>query len=713
MIGVNGNRARAIGALRLRLLIGREYDARRTPAIVAAVAPNIESLELASDLGDVGLFVCARTDRLPEVRPILQTLAAEVAVELAVPPALQRPLVGWELTTRFSDALPLAARASNQFDLPSALAGLLASAEDVRAIFQVVIEPEYGTRWRKQALRGAAEVAPGGVSPRWLHALQQETFDKAASQHLFRSTIRFAAASSCAAPARRAVSQVFELVGSAFATSVNNVQAARLPSGEEFARRLVHRLPGAQCMLRPDELDALWHPPAETAMVPGLARGSKAVRSPRDARTGDLHIGHDMEGRDLFIKHESRRQMAVVAGATGAGKSTLVARSALADIAAGRGVAVVDPKGDLIDTILARFPAERASDLVLFDPSRETVVPFNALARRGGVSPHHVADDVCSALRRLFPDTWGHRIERVLRHALVALQAVDGSTLLDLYAFLIDARFRQRVLAHSDDEFTLRFWRDEFDELSPGTRLQWVEPVLNRLHPFLGDPLIRRVIGSARGLDLRELMDEGRILLADLSQGRLGSQNSFVLANLLMSSFQRAALSRVDTLEERRLDFDLWVDEAHAAAPATFVKMLSELRVFRVRVHLVTQFLHQLPPDVVEAMLANAGTIIAFRLGEPDARLLAARLGPEFSLADLVGMDNYVAAARLVSGGHVLRPFSVCTEPLPPGRGLEWARELRESSLARYGVAPEERRIARDIDTAAEPLPLEVEWHPA
>jgi hypothetical protein len=208
-------------------------------------------------------------------------------------------------------------------------------------------------------------------------------------------------------------------------------------------------------------------------------------------------------------------------------------------------------------------------------------------------------------------------------------------------------------------------------------------------------------------------MDEGRVLLADLSQGKLGPNSSFVLANLLMSAFQRAALSRVDIPEHERRFFSLYVDEAHAAAPATFVKMLSELRVFRTGVHLITQFLHQLPTDVVEAALANAGTIVAFRLGEPDARLLAARFAPEFSVSDLLGLDNYVAAARLVSAGEALRPLSLFTEPLPPGHGQAWADARRAVSLARFAIPAATSRRDDHQGDIADLAPLEVEWRPA
>jgi hypothetical protein len=286
---------------------------------------------------------------------------------------------------------------------------------------------------------------------------------------------------------------------------------------------------------------------------------------------------------------------------------------------------------------------------------------------------------------------------------------LNEPNLMDLYTFLTKAAFRSEVLRNVDDEFAVSFWRDEFDALSPSLRSQWVQPALNRLAPFLGNPLVRRVVGQGAGIDLSGLITDRRILLATFAQSKVGEENSRVIADLLMAGIYRAAMGRVGGPEERCRDFTLFVDEAHAAAPGNLVQMLSQARAGHLRVCLITQFLHQLPSEVVAAVLANVSTLIAFRLGERDARLLEDRFKPEFSAADLMNADNYVAAVRLVSQGEVLAPFTLTTDPAPASKGELWSRQVREAAL-RHDDRPAARQQA--VVQFLRPIPevVEVEW---
>jgi hypothetical protein len=393
-----------------------------------------------------------------------------------------------------------------------------------------------------------------------------------------------------------------------------------------------------------------------------------------------------------------------VLGRSGTGKSTLVVNQALADITAGEGVGFVDMKGDAVHNLLQRFPAERVGDLVLIEPGDEALAGFNPLQGRPGLTPQRVADEVLAALSRLFESS-GPRLERVLWCGLVAIQAHPGATLVDLHRFFVDAAFRRRVLVRVEDELVVDFWQKEFESLSTGARAQRVEPVLTRLQPFIANPLVRRLVAGDGALDFRELMDSGKVVLADLAQGKLAERNSTILANLLTTSLQLAAMSRADIGEEHRRDFYLYVDEAQVAAPETFVRMLSQARAFHLSVALITQFLHQFPQDLVQALIGNVGTTIAFRIGEQDARLLAERFRPEFEAADLVNQDNFVAAVRTMADGQLLRPFSVFGLPLPPVKGPDHEAGIRralEVRLLQPRLQPAEPATRRSHEDAEE-----------
>lgn len=714
-------------ALRLRLARSTEIAAAQATAFIMTAGSWLRSVEFAVRDGEVSILVCPRPAQLDHVRGLVAASLRDVDIEVVDAHCIASPLIGWEAGTRMSNAIPLQARSSKDFDLAPALVELMSRADDgVEAVFQLIFAGAPSSDWHRHAQRDASRLIDhpptlaqralaaavplqsNGRAPQWARHVEEQAFEKATRLPVMQATIRFAVTAHRAEPARRLARQAWELVAGAFAAGVNDLRLAPVRDSAGLAERLAKRLLGHRIVLQEDELRGLWHLDLRSASsVEGIWQTSSAVRSPRGARTGDVRVGRDSRGSDVYVCEADRRQHALLCGATGTGKSTCMINLLLRDIERGDGALLVDPKGDAVQAVLSRYPAHRASDLVVLDPSREPMISFNPLV-------HADVDDIREAVRQLYADSWGVRISRLVHNSLVVLKATPGAGLSDLYQLLVDDKMRRRALARVEDPFCLTFWRSEFDELSPSERRQWVEPVLHRLQPFLGNRMVRRALSGAGSIDFRRAMDDGKVVLADLSQGRLGPENAFVLAHLLISSVKRAALSRIDTPEERRRDYYLYVDEAQAAAPAHFVKILSECRAVRLNAVLATQFLHQLPAEVVEALLGNVGAVIAFRLGESDARRLASRFGPEFSAADLLRLDNYRAAVRLVSNGAVLRPFTLFTDPLPSDLGPAWADRMRDASLRRYASMHDEpiERLGR-VDPAPEPGPPEVEWQPA
>jgi Type IV secretion-system coupling protein DNA-binding domain len=726
---------RELGAVRLRFNLEVELLPSVMLSLLPALVSTRVSLELALHDGEVMILVVADARELERISGLLESaLPGSGAAEEDLPRA-SAPFLGWQLETRLADSLPLQANLDAGFDLLAALANLLAVHEETRAIFQIVLQPARAKAWRGRAVRdahrltvaepslgerlvGLALGAPNRKTqlqvPRWVRSFQEATYEKSAAQVLVHASVRFAVQAGSRDATANLAKQALGLACASFTNGANTLVPVRLASQEAFEHEFNSRLPGRGIVATPAEVAVLWHPPTRSAHgVVGLWASGKRVRSPREARQGDLRIGRDIQGHDIFLYQTDRLTHAALIGASGSGKTTLMINMALADAEKGDGFALLDPKGGAIAELIARLPASRLRDVVVLNPADENGRSFNPLSKRRGTSAHQLAEEVVGCLRRLFGEAWGPRLERVIYMAVLAVVlGRDDPNLMEVYALLTQSAFRAQVLRNVDDEFALGFWRDEFDALSPSVRAQWVQPALNRLSAFLGNPLVRRVIGGGAGIDLGVMMQESGILLAALAPSEIGDDNSHVIANLLLASFYREAMARVEQPQVESHDFTLFVDEAHTAAPVNLVQMLSQARAGHLRVCLVSQFFHQLPPQVVDAVLANVSTLVAFRLGERDAHLLEDRFKPEFKGVDLMNADNHVAAVRIVSQGQVLPPFSLVTDPLPPSKGELWSRQVREAASRRED-GPSVRQEASVQILRPIPDVVEVEWNEA
>jgi len=699
-------------ALRLRLEPGTKVDASLA-AVLPVLAVRPVAFEIASQDGEAGLYLCGdgRGSLGQLISSSMPGLSAERTAALTFAP----PVVGWNLQTTHVDAWPLLPSGDAAQGLTTSLVGLLASADAGSAAFQVVVAPLRSERWRVAAKRELSDLTkdhPGFLGtvvglmagpshpkrialPRWLATYQQRAFEKADAAALFAVSVRFIAADAPGQVLRALAMGALRLVTGAFAGTGNGLQVAPLEGAEQLCGEFNARAAASGFVASPAELAPLLALPRNS--LPSLEARARSVDAPREATVGEARIGRDTRDRPIFLRADARGSGLLVLGKTGAGKTTLILNLALADIAGGDGLLFIDPKGDAVQDLLERLTTAARDRLRLLSPA-EGGCGFNPLAVRPGSSAAQVAGDVCAALSRLY-DTWGHRLERVLWQALVAVQAKPGATLMDVHRFLSEPRFRQELVPAIEDDFVRRFWAEEFAAFSAGVKAQWVEPVLTRLDRFLHDGRVQRFLAPAAAIDPRTAMDEGLIVLADLAAGKIGEDNSFVLANLLTAGFHQAALSRADVAPAERRPFSLIVDEAFATAPATFVKLLPQIRAFRVNVTLASQYLEQFPRDLVQALLANVGSVVAFRLGEPDAALLEGRFRPGFRAGDLTGLANYHAAARLLADGALLPPFTLFGDPLPPSHGAAWAMALRAAAAPPSRPDPERRQPApRQLD---------------
>lgn len=393
------------------------------------------------------------------------------------------------------------------------------------------------------------------------------------------------------------------------------------------------------------------------------------------------------EFRTFGIKSLDRRRHFYVLGQTGMGKTTIIENLAAQDIAQGRGLAVIDPHGDLAERILDFVPPQRVNETIYFNPAdTEYPIGFNVLEQVGPESRHLVASGLVQVFKKIWADSWGPRLEYILRNAISALLEVTGSTLLGIPRLLSDRRFRLQVIKQLTDPVVRNFWTVEYETYPRTFRVEAASPVLNKVGQFLSAPIIRNIVGQTKTrFDLRDVMDSGKILIVNLSKGKVGEDNGALLGAMLITKLQLAAMSRADTPEENRRDFYLYVDEFQNYATESFAGILSEARKYRLNVTLANQYLAQLSDPVRSAVFGNVGTLVCFRVGAEDAPFLEQEFSPVFSAEDLQSLPQYHIYLKLSIDGVTSRPFSAVTLP-PPEVSGGCREKVVAQSRERYGT---------------------------
>ena len=456
------------------------------------------------------------------------------------------------------------------------------------------------------------------------------------------------------------------------------------------ARKLDQRRPGRRAfLLGVPELAALAHLPGQDA-IPGVVMArAREVAPPPGLSSDGKPLGRSCRGGKVKLAVEDARRHIHVLGPTGVGKSTLLARLVLADFDAGRGAVVIDPKGDLVEDLLARIPAGREDEVDLLDPLDEAPPGLNVLD-----SPDRDlgTDQLVGIFRRVFDRFWGPRTDDILRAAVLTLTAASPqSTLADVPRLLTDRSWQARLSAQINDPVLGPFW-EWYSELSDPLRAQVSGPLLNKLRAFLLRRPVRAIVGqSTTTLDVPRTLNEGRLLLAKLPKGTLGEDTSRLLGSFLFARVWQAALARAALEPERRRDASCYVDEVHnyLNLPTPFEDVLAEARSYRLSLCLAHQHLAQLPRDLREAIGANARSKVYFQLSRDDAQALEREVRPELSAHDLAHLPVYTAAARVCHDGQPGPAFTLTTENLPaaqPDRGLA----VRASARRRYGTSREQ-----------------------
>ena len=359
-----------------------------------------------------------------------------------------------------------------------------------------------------------------------------------------------------------------------------------------------------------------------------------------------------------------------------------------ADMRAGNGVCLIDPHGDLADSIASLVPKHRTNDVMLFDAgSDDMTIGFNPLACSDPSRIDQVTSGVVSAMKKLY-ESWGPRLEDTLRNAVFAI-VERGGNLMSVMQLLGDKEYREQLVPLINDPVIRSFWVREFASWSDNYRTEAVAAIQNKLRPFVVHSKIRAIVTHpAPALDCRRIMDEGRVLIASLSKGRLGEDNATLLGALLVTSIQQAAMTRADIPESERRDFYMYVDEFQNFTTGSFASILSEARKYRLSLIVAHQYLSQLTDETADAVFGNVGSIVAFQVGNDDAQRLAEQLGKypgQIAPENLTGLPKYTAYARLLVDGMPSSPFSMQTLPPPQEIDSDRAAIIRGVMARRFG----------------------------
>ncbi|MGH3867844.1 MAG: type IV secretory system conjugative DNA transfer family protein [Pseudonocardiaceae bacterium] len=668
-----------------------------------------------------------------------RTTPAEPPLPLAASPEHRIVTVGGELRLHRSEALPI--RTHFPTDPTRALLGAPVGLHPhEHAVVQVLARPVTGARVR--TARRAARRLRAGHSTRLagrlldlitphtpsrrpiastdpqssleIAAQDRAIVDKHRGAH-YETRIRYALCTSVPIHATRAertqardqLSGRAHAIASAFAafTEHNYYRRIRLHDPQQV---LTHRHLGTGDLLSVPELAAIAHLPTDDT-VPGLQRaGARAVTPPPAIAThgdGIKPIGITDSGhpRPVGLRVADARHHLHILGATGSGKSELMARMILADAHAGRGLVVIDPKGDLISDVLARLPEHLGPKVVLFDADSRSRPPvLNPLE---GEDQARTVDNLVSLFSRIYASSWGPRTDDILRAALLTLTAMPGTpTLTQLPHLLTAPAFRQRAVGHLDDEVLAGFW-SWYDELSDASRAQVIAPLMNKVRGFLLRPFVRAAIaGGPSTVDMTTVLDGG-ICLVRIARDALGMETARLVGSIVVARTWHAATRRARIPHHHRRDCGLYIDECHnfLNLPYPLEDMLAEARGYRLSITLAHQYLGQLPTELEEGISTNARSKVFFTASPEDAKKLARHTTPRLSEHDLANLGAFHITARLVAGGEEAPAFTALTEKLPPaipGR----ARHIRTAARINTPHPP----VAQPQDPPTpEPTPID------
>jgi hypothetical protein len=600
-------------------------------------------------------------------------------------------------------------------DLPtdslSAITSALSKFDDNEAgIIQFLIRPA-DSKWKKPGKSYVSSTKKNEANPEKAtfktDAKVLEKIDDKCSRSGFETTIRFVVTASSEDIADVHLKNI-QNAFTQFNSDLNNFSGAKIRFKGGFMINFIYKffpavdLPFAKSIsiLSTDELATLFHFPNKTVETPHI-QWLKAKTAPVPSevlQTGGTSIGFGYYRgvrRPVDIGFEDRRRHIYIIGKTGVGKSVLLQDMAIQDIKAGHGVCVIDPHGDLIDEIIKYIPPERAEDVIYFDPSDvERPMGLNLLEAKTEDQKHFITTSIINLMYKLYDPQRtgiiGPRFEHAVRNAMLTVMSEKGSTFVEVVRVLTDPKYVQELLPKVQDPIVRRYWTDQIAQTSDFHKSEVLDYIVSKFGRFITNKTMRNIIGqSDSAFDFRRVMDEGKILLINLSKGKLGEENSSFLGLVLIPKILIAAMSRQEIPEEKRRDFFLYVDEFQNFATPDFATILSEARKYHLNLTVANQFIGQMDDEVKNAVFGNVGSLISFRVGVTDASYLQREYQPVFGESDLINIERFHAYMKTIVDNEPMSPFSVDMtkdiKKLKAGANPKIAQAVIQLSRLKYG----------------------------
>lgn len=647
---------------------------------------HVFTFEMTSYNQHIYFFCCIekKLKELIESQLYAQYPFAEIeeVTDYVNPDVLKRGFAGTELKLLRSDIIPIKTFKEFEGDSLAGIFSVMTKADEGEQIWvQVFIEP-VADDWKLNFIR-SWKMKFNNIrlyfrvknyfkmkSAKAMREMEKEAYKHKADHHTYRSAVRLAYVAQTKEKAQQKLNVLIKAFLQFNTIDLNGFKPARMGGAANFIKKYQNRVMPEPFNLSSLELASVFHLPHPDDVPHIVHVLAKKAEPPRDLpKEGAVSLKevsvfgitnfHNQNFR-FGLKRDDRRRHLYVVGKSGTGKSKMLELLIQEDILAGHGVGVLDPHGDLVDSILRFIPKERIDDVVYFNPAdMEYPVAFNPLEQVPPELRVRVTIGFIDIFKKLFGNNWTNRLEHVLRYTTLALLDSPNTTVLSILKMLSDKNYRQKIVSRIEDSVIKNFWVNEFAAWSEKFDNEAIMPILNKVGQFVSTSLIRNIVGQpVNRIHMQKIMDEGKILLMRISKGNLGEENAELIGSMVVTKVQQAAMMRTAIPEEQRKDFYLYCDEFQYFATDTFAEILSEARKYHLNLTMAHQYMGQLSHKIRTTAFGNVGSIVNFRLGAEDAAILENEYTPIFKVRDIINLGVREFYIKMSVNGELRDAFS-------------------------------------------------------